>query len=181
MHKNILESFKDSSIRYACVWTRVSEGMRRWSGGRSPAHTKTAHSNTSTELLLKINTVCSQCLTKRTGDPPLPTLWLYWRISSSSSLHHLFSQSHPLTSLLYIMGAGVLHTTLLHYVYLRSLREQMTKSDMTVTASASSSYHKLWLNLLMADELTGCECVGRDDRTICFLKTGDHQGWNRWW
>lgn len=151
--------------------------MRHRNGGRSPAHTKTAHSNTSTGLLLKINTVCSWCQTKRTGDPPLSPLWVYWRISSSSSLHHLFSPS-PLTSPFDIMGAGVSHITLLHNIYLRRIREQMTKSNMSVTPSASPSYHIMtkspdgwWTNRVWV-------CQKRWQHYTHFLKTGDHKGWN---
>lgn len=71
--------------------------------------------------------------TKRTGDPPLPPLWVHWRMYNSSSLQHLFSQS-LLTSAWRIVGEGVLRYTPLHYVSLGSQREQMTKAGVSISS-----------------------------------------------
>lgn len=80
-------------------YTGYASERIRCSGGRSPAHTKTAHSNTSTVLLLKINAVWKQESDKKNRRPSSPPHCGYnWRTYSSSSPRHLFCQplpSHP--------------------------------------------------------------------------------------
>ena len=86
--------------------------MRCWRGGGSPARTKTAHSNTSTELLLKINTIWKRASHKK--NTRLSPCYEYdWCTSDSSHGNHIQSL---LTSVLCVVVSGFLHHALLHYV-----------------------------------------------------------------
>ena len=138
----------------------VSERMR-CRRGRSPAHTKTAHSNTSAGLLLKINSVWKRVRQKEQETllslPAVAVLTHVRLLLSTPTLQAISTR----TSAWRFAGGGVLHYALLHYVDISSPREQMTKAGRQAGRHGLLTYHEIQLIMLVANGLTSASFLSK--------------------